>query len=161
MNKKAIGSVFVALALVLALLKSYIWVMVGLLIAAIVFACEERQTKRDCTVLGTCIECACRDAAFNADFQWVRQHHACVLQWGKRLLHRKFELCEILFRTHQMGGYSHQFLSDCICRFGRCFLLARQGYAALRRAYRCHLQRMRKNNGKGQILARRSEWAGG
>lgn len=46
MNKKAIGSVFVALALVLALLKSYIWVMVGLLIAAIVFACEERQTKR-------------------------------------------------------------------------------------------------------------------
>lgn len=29
MNKKAIGSVFVALALVLALLKSYIWVMVG------------------------------------------------------------------------------------------------------------------------------------
>ena len=45
MNKKAIGSVFVALALVLALLKSYIWVMVGLLIAAIVFACEEKQTK--------------------------------------------------------------------------------------------------------------------
>lgn len=46
MNKKAIGSVFVALALVFALLKSYIWVMVGLLIAAIVFACEEKQTKR-------------------------------------------------------------------------------------------------------------------
>ena len=46
MNKKAIGSVFVALALVLALLKSYVWVMVGLLIAAIVFACEEKQTKR-------------------------------------------------------------------------------------------------------------------
>ena len=46
MNKKAIGSVFVALALVLALLKSYVWVMGGLLIAAIVFACEEKQTKR-------------------------------------------------------------------------------------------------------------------
>ena len=78
MNKKAIGSVFVALALVLALLKSYVWVMVGLLIAAIVFA-------------------------------------------------------------YQMGGNPHQFLSDCICRFRRRFLLARQGYAALWSAYRCHL----------------------
>lgn len=46
MNKKAIGSVFVVLALVFALLKSYVWVMVGLLIAAIVFSCEEKQTKR-------------------------------------------------------------------------------------------------------------------
>jgi len=46
MNKKAIGSVFVALALVFALLKSYVWVMVGLLVAAVVFACEEKQIKR-------------------------------------------------------------------------------------------------------------------
>lgn len=46
MNKKAIGSVFVALALVFAFLKSYVWVMVGLLVAAIVFSCEEKQIKR-------------------------------------------------------------------------------------------------------------------
>ena len=46
MNKKAIGSIFTVIALVLALLKSTVWVMVGLLVAAVVFSLEEKHIKR-------------------------------------------------------------------------------------------------------------------
>ena len=46
MSKKAIGSFFTILALVFALLKGYVWVMVGLLVAAIVFNCDSKYIKR-------------------------------------------------------------------------------------------------------------------
>ena len=46
MNKKKLGMLFVMISLVLALLKSYVWVMIGLLVAAVVFACEEKYVKR-------------------------------------------------------------------------------------------------------------------
>ena len=46
MNKKAIGSIFTVIALVLALLKSSVWVIIGLLVASVVLALEEKHIKR-------------------------------------------------------------------------------------------------------------------
>lgn len=46
MNKKAVGSILVAISLVLALVKSLVWVSVGLLIVALVLGLEEKAVKR-------------------------------------------------------------------------------------------------------------------
>ena len=45
MNKKAIGSIFTVIALVLALLKSSVWVIIGLLVASVVLAKKKKHIK--------------------------------------------------------------------------------------------------------------------
>lgn len=46
MNKKAIGSILIALSLAFALIKNFAWVSVGLLVVAVVINCDEKAIKR-------------------------------------------------------------------------------------------------------------------
>ncbi len=46
MNKKAVGSILVAVSLVLALIQNLIWVSIGLLVVALVLGLEEKSIKR-------------------------------------------------------------------------------------------------------------------